>query len=301
MLGINTIRITPKILRQVSDIDMFKGLWHGLDRHTTGLQLLGDVADYGAKFESVLAPLKEKPLSPDVICLIHASQMGHTDKRMSTFKTTPIPLAIKGKNRPVGMLDTALPQDVEPLLAKLCDWVNMAHDQNDLHPLLIIAVFAAVFLQISPFETGNLRTVCFLIMLLMIKSEYTYAPYASLSPIMEDTAEDFYSALQHNQTSLEAGQADWSAWLDYFLTLLRQQKTILHGRLYGKEKELQNLPALSARIMELFKQHQRLQMKDIIRLTKGRRATIKLRLTELLNAGYLRRHGQGRSTWYGLV
>jgi DeoR/GlpR family transcriptional regulator of sugar metabolism len=56
----------------------------------------------------------------------------------------------------------------------------------------------------------------------------------------------------------------------------------------------------SARILALFQQHQRLQMKEIITLTNGRRATIKLRLNELSEAGYLKRYGAGRSTWYAL-
>jgi len=100
---------------------------------------------------------------------------------------------------------------------------------------------------------------------------------------------------------LEAGKADWTAWLSFFLTVLEIQKETLYLRLYSKETELQNLPALSARIMALFKEHKRLQMKQIIKLTNGRRATIKLRLSELLEAGYLVRHGQGRGTWYSLV
>ena len=59
MIGLNAIAITPDILRLISGIDEFKGLWTALDRHTTGLQLLGDVADYGANFKRVLGPLQE--------------------------------------------------------------------------------------------------------------------------------------------------------------------------------------------------------------------------------------------------
>jgi len=187
------------------------------------------------------------------------------------------------------------------LLAKLCGWVNDSLDGEALHPLLVAAVFMSVFLQIAPFEEGNLRVVRFLLILILLKAGYTYAPYVSLTPIMDERGDEFYEALNANQDSLEAGKPDWSAWLGFFLGVLEVQKDTLYARLYGKETELNNLPALSARIMALFKAHQRLQMKEIITLTRGRRATIKLRLTELLEAGYLRRHGQGRGTWYSLV
>ena len=59
MLGTNTIRITPPLLRQICDIDEFKGLWRGLDNHTTGLHMLGDVVDYGESFKQILVPLQE--------------------------------------------------------------------------------------------------------------------------------------------------------------------------------------------------------------------------------------------------
>lgn len=75
MLGINTIKITNSILRQISDIDEFKGLWHGLERHTTGLQLLGDVADYGANFAQVLGPLEAKPITVEVVRLLNGAEL----------------------------------------------------------------------------------------------------------------------------------------------------------------------------------------------------------------------------------
>ena len=298
MLGINAIKITPDILSQVAEIDEFKGLWTGLDKHTTGLHLLGDIADYGAQFERVLGPLKEQYISPQMVRILHAMQVGA--KGESAYKDSAVPLSIPNKNSAVGALDTAEPSDVDPLLSKLCGWVNEAL-KGDLHPLLVAAVFVSVFLQISPFEEANLRTVRFLLILILLKAGYTYTPYVSLAPIMDKDGEAFYRALNHNQDSLEAGQPDWSQWLLFFLGVLKAQKDELYMRLYESKDDLSNLPALSARIMALFKEHERLQMKQIIKLTRGRRATIKLRLSELLEAGYLKRHGAGRGTWYSLV
>ncbi len=299
MLGINAITITPQALLQISDIDEFKGLWIGLERHTTGLNLLGDVADYGADFQKTLAPLREQTLTPDIIRAIHASQTGN--KSASIFKTAPNMLSISQKDRLVGMLETVPPDQALPLLKKLCEWADECIKERTLHPLLITAVFISVFLQISPFENGNLPTIRFLAMLLLMKAGYTYTPYASLTPIIETHADEFYMALKHNQESLENGRPDWSQWLSCFLSILQTQKQILHGRLYAKETDLRNLPTLSLKIMALFKAHERLQMKEIIKLTKGRRATIKLRIGELIDAGYLRRHGQARATWYSLI
>ncbi len=298
MLGVNTIKITPEILNQISDIDEFKGLWTGLERHTTGLNLLGDVADHGKDFGKVLKALEKQPLTVDIINVINANQLGQ--KGASELKVKSNQLPISSDSKVFGTLDTAEPEQVLPVLTKLCEWTNRALAERRLHPLLVIAVFASVFMQLSPHDTGNLRTVRFLVMLMMLKSGYAYAPYVSLASMMEERALGFYNALKHNQDALEAGAPDWSEWLNWFLGLLQKQKDILYARLYEKEAELQNLPALSARVMELFKEHSRLQMKQIIKLTNGRRATLKLRLQELVEGGYLKRHGQARSTWYSL-
>ncbi len=299
MLGANRIIITPEILKLVAEIDEFKGLWTGLERHTTGLNLLGDVADYGANFKRVLGPLEAQPITVDIISVLNASQIG--EKGMSPLKARPNQLPISGGDKVFGTLDTAEPDQVRPVLEKLCVWVNESLDDDALHPLLVMAVFMSVFLQLSPYDTGNLRTARFLVMLMMLKSGYTYAPYVSLSPIMEAQGARIFQSLNHNQSSLEGGAPDWSEWLFCFLGMLTAQKESLYKRLTDKEPELSNLPALSARVMALFQEHSRLQMKQIIKLTNGRRATLKLRLGELVDKGYLKRHGQARSTWYSLV
>ncbi len=293
MLGINAITITPEILSRVSDVDEFKGLWKGLERHTAALNLLGDVADYGTQFGRVLDPLRQHDITPDLIKAVHTG-----DK---TFKTQPNTLAIESSDATIGTLETAAPEDVLPLLTKLCDWVNESLTAKTLHPLIVVAVFTSVFLQLAPFESGNIKTARFLIVLIMLKAGYTYAPYVSLTPMMEQGAQSFYDALAHNQKSLESGRADWGLWLSFFLGVLAAQKSILQSRLEAKKTDVQTLPALSIKIMNLFKTHERLQMNQIIKLTKGRRATIKLRLLELVEGGYLRRHGQGRGTWYALI
>jgi Fic family protein len=298
MLGINTIKITPSVLRQISDIDEFKGLWRGLERHTTGLQLLGDVADYGANFAQILGPLQSQPLTPHILKILGAAEL--RQKGAMDFRTEEMSLALTHNGVPIGEIEVAEIAMIEPLLNKLTGWVNEALVKQDIHPLLVAAMFMAIFLQTAPFKDGNMGVARFVVMLILLKSGYIYVPYAALGPLMEARGDEVFQALKHNQASLEAGAPDWSAWLAVFLSVLQAQKELLHARLHAKEPELKNLPKLSARILALFQQHQRLQMKEIITLTHGRRATIKLRLNELAEAGYLKRYGAGRSTWYAL-
>lgn len=299
MIGIESIRLSPQIIARLRRVDEFKGLWKGLEHYTTGLQLLGDVASHGLRIQKILTPLKNKEITEDIIKLLHATQVG--EKGPCPYKSEDNQLPIMNGDIPVGFLDTAPAAQAAPLMNKLMDWLNESMERDDMHPLISIAVFSAVFLQISPFETGNLRTIRFLTLLLLMKAGYDYAAYAPLDKIMNDRAKEMLAALRHNQESLEQGKPDWDEWLAFYFDMLGEQVIILKDRLNERNKDLSSIPTLSARVMRLFEQHRRLQMKDIVRLTKGRRSTLKLRLNELVEQGYLRRHGRARSTWYSQV
>ena len=295
MLGMESIRITPETLRSACEVDEFKGLWNALDKHTTGLNLLGDVAGHGNEFRKILGPLKDQAITTDIIRILHSLQNG--GRGPSPYKTENPPLVIEDS----GELETAAPDQVEKLLTRLVAWLNKTLEEGEQHPLISIAAFTAVFLQISPFDNDNLKTARFLILLLLLKSGYNYAPYIPLDKIMAEERGAIFRALKHNQESLEQGRPDWSLWLRCFFVILRRQKEKLSSRIDEKEKDLAHLPTLSGRIMKLFEENQRLQMNQIIKFTRARRSTVKLRLSELVGSGYLKRYGQARSTWYSLA
>src|SRR5262249_14000890 len=140
------------------------------------------------------------------------------------YKAADNQMAVMRGENVVGALDTAPPEQVEALLEKLVTWMNDTLVTRELHPLLSIAVFTSVFLQISPFENENLKTARFLVTVLMLKAGYSYAPYVPLDRVMTDRAEILFQSLQMNQQSLESGHPDWSAWLNCFFLILREQK-----------------------------------------------------------------------------
>ncbi len=299
MLNPERIKITPEILKLISEIDEFKGTWTALEKHTTALQLLGDVADFGQNFKAVLGPWQNQPLSEEIIKTLHGVISGH--KEPGVYKTSSFPLVIQKGDEITGSLDTATPDEAAVLMGKLIPWVHGALGQGKIHPLIIISLFTAVFLQLCPFEKGNQRLARLLIVLLMFKAGYSYAPYSALEPLMNERVQEYFEALSHTQETLEEGRADWDPWLLFFLSLLKEQKDHLIRRMESGGEELADMPALSAKVLKLFEDHERLSMKEIERLTRGRRSTLKLRLGELVKGGYLIRHGKARATWYAKV
>lgn len=296
MLNLDKIRISPQVLNLVAEIDTFKGAWTALEQHTTSLQLLGDVAHFGRNFKAVLEPLQGKEINEDMIRLLHKVAAGV--KETGEYRTKDFPLIVQKGTQIFGTLDTTGPEDIEPLMGKLVPWLQDAMAEKKFHPLIVIPLFTSVFLQISPFNNGNQKLARLLMTLLMFKAGYSYAPYVALEPLLNERLGDYFKTLAHTQDTLESGQPDWEPWLLFTLNLLKDQKDVLAKKLDKGGDAMATMPELSAKVLKLFEDHERLSMKQIERLTRGRRSTLKLRLGELVENGYIHRHGQARSTWY---
>jgi len=300
MIGINNIKITAEMMFLASDIDRFAGLWDGLSKYTTELNLMREVARYGSSLDKAVMLLKTRSVTPDIICRLHGPFRDGT-KTSVPYRTTRTRLPIRNEEIAVGSLEIADPEDIEKLLEKLCDWLKTEQKFRDLPPLLAIAVFTAVFLQISPFEQGNKKMACLLATILLVKEGYGFTVYERLDRSFKKEADWVLLALKKNRESLDSGQPHWETWCVCFLSMLKNMTSVLEERLRLSEENLSSLPTLSSQIMALFKQGERVSMKEIIQKTGGRRSTLKLRLKELLEQGYLRRHGQARSTWYSRI
>ncbi len=299
MLGLQNVKITPNMLKLVCEIDEFKGAWSALENHTTSLQLLGDVSSFGRNFKEIAHSWQDQPLDVELLCKLHAVFTG--SKQVSIFKENSNPIEIKKGDEVVGSLSVASPKEVRDLMPRLMKWTNDAFEKEELHPLYIIAIFTAVYMQFCPFEKGNQKLARLMIILLMFKAGYGYAPYSTLDVLLSDEAEDYYKALKHTQTTLAKGKIDWDVWFEFFFKILKAQKDKLQDRVEKGSSEIVNMPALSTKVLKLFDKHDRLSMKEIERLTRGKRSTLKLRLGELVEGGYLIRHGKARATWYGRV
>lgn len=299
MLGLQHVKITPKMLNLVCEIDEFKGAWSAMENHTTSLQLLGEVSSFGRNFREIAASWQGKPLNVELVCRLHALFMGA--KQVSIFKEDSTPLQIEKDGEVIGALQTASPEEVRALIPRLMTWVETALEKRDTHPLFVVAIFTAVLLIISPFEKGNEKLSRMLVVLLMFKAGYSYAPYSTLDAIMQEKAEDYFQALTHTQKTLAEGKVDWDVWLEFFFGVLKSQKDKLQVRVEKGSTKIANMPGLSTKVLKLFEKSDRLSMKEIERLTRGKRSTLKLRLNELVDGGYLMRHGQARATWYSRV
>ncbi len=94
---------------------------------------------------------------------------------------------------------------------------------------------------------------------------------------------------------------NWQPWLVFFLRSLAEQTRHLNRKIEREKRVLAPLPELSLQIVEFAREHGRITMGGIIRLTGANRNTLKQHFRALVEQGHLNQHGSGRGVWYELL
>jgi Fic family protein len=198
------------------------------------------------------------------------------------------------------VFETATPFDTPQRMAELVGWVAAAEENATLHPLLVIAIFVVVFLEIHPFQDGNGRLSRILTTLLLLRAGYAYVPYSSLESVIEQSKDSYYLALRRTQRTIRSETPDWNPWLEFFLRAMQRQKERLEKKMERERVMVAALPELSILILELVREHGRVTISEIVRVSGVSRNTVKDHLKSLAEQGHLQLHGAGRGAWYGL-
>ncbi len=263
-----------------------------------------EVAGYAEVMETVFAHADAIDLSENHIRQLHRDLLVYSakdERHRGEYKTNPNNvIAFDAKGKELGIVfETATPFDTPRRMTELVAWTRGALEEKQLHPLLVIAVFTVVFLEIHPFQDGNGRLSRVLTTLLLLRSGYAYTPYSSLESVIEQTKECYYMALRSTQGTIRTDAPNWQPWVIYFLRALQKQKARLETKI-AREKILDDkLPTLSIQILELVKAHGRLTNSQIVEITGANRNTVKKHLQTLVATGHLSQHGAGKGTWYG--
>ena len=264
-----------------------------------------EVAGYAAAMETIFEAWDEMTVTENHVKGLHQQLLFHSEKdewHRGNYKKFPNSVAAFDEDgRQIGIVfETATPFETPRRMEELVSWLNQAREDKRLHPLLVIAVFAVVFLEIHPFQDGNGRLSRVLTTLLLLQAGYAYVPYSSLESVIENSKENYYLALRQTQGTIRSDNPNWQPWISFFLRALQGQKRRLSAKVEREKIVLAPLPELSARILEEVGESGRVTMGEMIRLTGASRNTLKEHFRRLLGVGQLVQHGSGKATWYGL-
>lgn len=264
-----------------------------------------EVAGYAKVMELVLKSYQDLLISENHIRQLHRDLLFYSakdERHRGNYKTLSNNIvAMNEDGQQIGVVfETANPFDTPRLMAELIAWLNETRIREHLHPILIIAVFIVVFLEIHPFQDGNGRLSRILTTLLLLQSGYSYVPYSSLESIIEQSKEGYYLALRQTQSTIRTKAPNWQPWINFFLNVLRQQKQHLKLKVDREKLVLASLPTLSVQIIEHLRSHGRVTIGEMIRLTATSRNTLKEHFRRLIEQGHIVRHGSGKGSWYTL-
>jgi Fic family protein len=264
-----------------------------------------EVAGYAEVMELVFRAWDDITITENHIKQLHRDLLVHSEKdgwHRGNYKTSSNSVAAFDEaGKQIGIVfETAAPFDTPRLMTELVGWLTSEREQRRLHPLLVIAVFTVVFLEIHPFQDGNGRLSRILTTLLLLQAGYAYVPYSSLESVIEQSKEGYYLALRQTQRSIRSNAPDWQPWLNFFLRALQRQMKRLATKVEREKLVLPSLPELSLRVLDHAREHGRVSVGDIIRLTGASRNTLKQQFRQLVEKGHLVRQGGGRTTWYTL-
>jgi Fic family protein len=265
-----------------------------------------EVAGYAGVMELVFSSWQHIALTENHIQQLHRDLLKFSTKderHRGHYKTTSNHVgAFDEHGHQVAVIfETASPFDTPYLMAELVAWYQKELTEKTIHPLLAIAVFVVVFLEIHPFKDGNGRLSRVLTTLLLLRAGYAYVPYSSLEAIVERNKQAYYLALRQTQGTIRTEAPAWEPWILFFLRSLASQVLGLEEKVAHEKLVLAALPSLSLLILELARKQGRITINDVVLASQANRNTIKTHLRKLAQAGQIKQHGAGRGAWYGLV
>ena len=262
-----------------------------------------EVAGYAEVMELLFSAWEHIPFNENHISQLHRDLLAYSSKderHRGNYKTheNRVSAFDEHGNEIATIFQTASPFDTPRLMRELVEWTRNTRESQSLHPLLIVAVFVVVFLEIHPFEDGNGRLSRILTTLLLMQAGYVYVPYSSLESVIEHNKQGYYIALRQTQSTIRTEAPNWQPWIAFFLSSLCSQVKRLEVKIEREQLLLATLPELSLQLLTIAREHGRVTVASAQAQTGSNRHTIRLHMGKLLAAGQLVQQGTGRGTWY---
>ncbi len=157
-----------------------------------------------------VATIRKRPLTAETAALI-CSQLQGRDMAVRAVPGTRI------ANPTTREIVYAPPEGVDVIREKLSAWERFVHAQDDLDPLVRMAVAHYQFEAIHPFHDGNGRTGRVINILMLIEAGLLRDPILYLSRAIIARKSDYYRLLR-----TVTAEGAWIEWIEYMLDVVRE-------------------------------------------------------------------------------
>lgn len=266
-----------------------------------------EIAGYLQTLELVFSNYGEIKITESFILQMHDDMLAHSDRDVrhkGQYKFGSNRVEAKDPaGKVVGIIfDPTPPYLVKKEMQELLDWYHWASTTKAKHPLILIANFIFEYLAIHPFQDGNGRTSRLLTNLMLLQQGYLFTSIVSHERIVEANKIDYYQALNRTQRTWKTPEEDLSAWLVFFLKVIKEQSSQGLKILEGDNIEY----LLSAQQLAVWQwintgNLSEFSRRDAIAALGFPARTIESIIKKLLDLKRIERIGQGRATKYRLI
>lgn len=255
-----------------------------------------------AGYRDVLSTIHESfdaiPITQNYILQLHKMLYNHMNNPMAG-RTKSVQNYISAEY-PDGHRETLFtplsPFETPDALDKICEEYNRVIGNMELEPLIAIPVFIHDFLCIHPFNDGNGRMSRLLTTLLLYRSGFYVGKYISLEAKIAKDKDLYYNALAQAQIGWYDGGEDKLPFIKYLLgTILSAYKD------FQERFELVDEKLTAVEIVRKATMYKigRFTKQDIRELCPSLSlSSIEVSLRKLVEAGELKREGNGKGTCY---
>jgi Fic family protein len=261
-----------------------------------------EVQGYLETLQNVFDSCQTLPLRESVITSLHNELMKYSSKdqeHRGQYKKRENLVGVANDKGEVTQIifETTPAWLASKEMTEIVDWSFESLEKKRFHPLLVIASFLVEFLKIHPFQDGNGRMSRVLTNLLLLRSGYQFTQYVSHEQIVERRKDEYYLALRKSQESFKTEHDTIAPWLNFFLSVVKEQAT--KALVYLEEEKFEDI--LSPKQYEVWKYLSSVGEASPAQISKEAGiliATVRQSLLRLIELGKVKRTGKGPQTKY---
>lgn len=255
-----------------------------------------------AGYRDVLSVIHESfdaiPITQNYILQLHKMLYNHMNNPMAG-RTKSVQNYISAEY-PDGHRETLFtplsPFETPDALDKICEEYNRVIGNMELEPLIAIPVFIHDFLCIHPFNDGNGRMSRLLTTLLLYRSGFYVGKYISLEAKIAKDKDLYYNALAQAQIGWHDGSEDKLPFIKYLLGTILSAYKDFQERFELVDEKLTAIEIVRKATMYKIG---RFTKQDIRELCPSLSlSSIEVSLRKLVEAGELKREGNGKGICY---
>ncbi|WP_044975528.1 Fic family protein [Ruminococcus sp. HUN007] len=257
-----------------------------------------EIAGYRDALNIIHESFDAIPITQNYILQLHKIMYSHMNNPMAgQTKNVQNYISASYPDGHTEILFTPLePYETPDALNRICEEYNIVIGNMKLEPLIAITVFIHDFLCIHPFNDGNGRMSRLLTTLLLYRNGFYVGKYISLEAKIAKNKDLYYDALNQSQYGWREGNEDILPFIKYILGTILSAYKDFEERFSLIERKLSALEIVrNASQMKIG----RFSKQDIRELCPSLSlSSIEGSLRKLVEAGELKKEGQGKATSY---